>query len=259
MGAVTAVGGTALGAGIGYVVGGRSGALVGGLLGSVGGYNVEPLADWFVGAEPADRGSVRAQFRASPGVGGAGGAGGATIVGGRELHEVHRARLRAIGYDDGAEMVASAEGDPFGSFRVRRDLEYELGRLGLLTGAAETSIRAILTGVTAGVSEVLIQTIGASRRAAVESSVKAYPSLLVWSPDYPAASWPYRNDIKVDTGAPFGDRERELQIRLYGPTPADVERASAEGAYIASVRGRPVRLTLAELGGDAGRWGRYVR
>lgn len=249
---MTAVGGTALGAGIGYAVGGRAGAVVGGLLGAVGGYHVEPLSDAVV-----TRGSVRQapRFRTS-GVDRAGDTGGATAVaGGDELHAVHVERLRAIGYDPSAAMADSQNGDPWGSFRVRRSLDWELGALSLLPADAEAPVRAVGAGFTFGVSELLVQAIGASRRQAVVDSIARYPNLLVWSPDYPPATWPYRGGVQVDTGAPFGDAERARQLALYGPTPADVEAAVARRAYVGQFNGRRLVASLDELVGEPGAWG----
>jgi len=252
MGAVTAVGGTALGAGIGYVVGGRTGAVVGGLLGAVGGYNVEPLSDTI-----ATRGAVRpAPKFATSGVARAGDSGRAAAVGGGdELHAVYVERLRAIGYDPSAAMAPSQNGDPWGSFRVRRSLDWELGALSMLPADAEAPVRAVGAGLTFGVSELLVQAIGASRRQAVTDSIARYPNLLVWSPDYPPATWPYRGGVQVDTGAPFGDADRARQIALYGPTPADVETAVSRRAYVGQFNGRRLVASLDELQGEPGAWG----
>ena len=252
---MTAVGGTALGAGIGYVVGGRTGALVGAALGAVGGYNVEPLAE-----AVATRGSVRPVPRFSTsGVARTGDTGrAAAVAGGDELHAVHRERLAAIGYDPNAAMLSSQNGDPWGSFRVRRVLEWELGALSLLPADAEAPVRAVGAGLTFGVSELLVQAIGASRRQSVTNSIARYPNLLVWSPDYPPATWPYRGSVQVDTGAPFGDSERALQIALYGPTPADVEAAVARRAYVGQFNGRRLVASLDELAGEPGAWGLRV-
>lgn len=251
MGAVTAVGGTALGAGIGYAVGGRTGALVGGLLGAVGGYNVDPLSEAVVA-----RGTVRPRKVSTPVEARPGDTGRATpVAGGDELHAVHRARLQAIGYDPDARMADSQNGDPWGSFRVRRSLDWELGALSMLPADAEAPVRAVGAGLTFGVSELLVQVIGASRRQAVADSIAQYPTLLVWSPDYPPATWPYRGSIQVDTGAPFTDAERARQLALYGPTPEDVQAAVARRAYVAQLNGRRLIASLDELQGAPSRWG----
>lgn len=251
---MTAVGGTALGAGIGYAVGGRAGAFVGGILGAVGGYNVEPLSEAVVA-----RGAVRPAARFSTsGMDRAGNTGRATVVGESDIKADYQARLKAIFYDPNAEMVPSKNGDPWGSYRARRSLEWELQNLSILPDSAEAPVRALAAGMTFGVSEVLVQVIGASRREATKKSVEQHPYLLLWSPDYPPATWPYQGSIKVDVGYPFGDREMARQIELYGPTRDDVKAAAERRAYIAQLNGRRLVASLDDLVGDqVGRF--YVR
>lgn len=255
MPAVSAVGGGVAGGAIGYAVGGRPGAIVGAVVGAIGGYNVDGLSSWWVSAPEVDRNV--ATFRADRGA--VDRASSTAVAGGRVLDDVRRARLRAIGYTDDAELTPSADGDPWGSFRVRRDAEFEFAQLRLLDESAEGVIRPLLAGVTLGISDLVIGVTASARRAAVSQSIARYPSLLVWSPDYPPAVYPYQNGIKVDTGGAFGDRQRQLQLELYGPTEAEWRNNAARDAYVANVRGRRVVVAGDQLSGDSGRWGRYVQ
>lgn len=251
----SAIGGGVAGGAIGYAVAGRTGAVVGSAIGLVGGYNVEPLAEWYSGAVAAEREPRVATFRADRAVAGDRGAGDSAVAnfGSPTVVTIDsataRRRLTESGYDPNAIVVPSRNGDPWGSFRVRRNLEWELQAVRALDTVSAVP-RAIIGPFTLGLSELAYQAVRASNKEGIQRSIAIQPELAIMSPDYPPALWPYQKtifgEVKVDTGKPFTDTLRDRMLELYGPTPDDVRAAATAGAYVANVVGKRVVLTRDE-------------
>jgi hypothetical protein len=239
--ALQTLGGAAAGTAIGYAVAGRSGGVVGALLGGVLGYNIGPFGELVVGAT---RGEVR---RAEPilrsaGSGNRDARDSAAVAPKPDLSPTSAALLEVtqrgwiaqFGYDPNAEIVASRNGDPFGSVRIRRSLEWELIR-----PEWENALIEVMKYVTLGVVALTEKT----RKDAIKRAITDVPFFIIFNPDFPPAIWSKNGPAHCAT-----DLEIERMRKLYGPSDDAIYSAYKSGEYVANVAGKAVKLRRSDQG-----------